>query len=156
MNEAYTIIYVDGLTKLINKLFLTHELNAYEQEYVKHYQGVVFAQTRNIKNLIVDFPISKTERVYYKYDNCSLYQITNNKMKIIQSNGEICITNQKILLSKGMDIYPIELSSIVDYKISKYGLLIITKEYVYAFKMFDDYIAYVSFERVLKLMKMVI
>jgi hypothetical protein len=145
---------VDGLIRIINKLFLLNELNAYEQEYLKHYQGVVFAMTRNVKNLIVDFPTSKGEYVYYKYDNCSLYQIIENKMKLIQSAGELHITNKKILLSKGMDIYPIEFTSIINYKISKYGLLIITKGNAYALKMFDDYVSYVSLERVFKLIKL--
>jgi hypothetical protein len=132
---------------------LTNELNAYEQEYVKHYHGINFAKTRNLKSLIVDFPLQANEIAYYKYENVSFYKIVNNKMIPIKRNGELFITTRKILLSHNLNIYPIQLEDITNYKVSKYGLLIFTKHNTYAFKAYDDYLLYVSLERIFRLEK---
>jgi hypothetical protein len=52
---------------IINKLFLINELNAYENEYVKHYNGVVFAKERNLKNLIIEFRGNDSEYFFYNF-----------------------------------------------------------------------------------------
>jgi hypothetical protein len=134
-------------------MYLVNELNAYEQEYIKHYHGIVFAKTRNLKSLIVDFPLESNEIAYYKYENVSFYRIVNNKMFPIKKNGELFITTKKILLAKNLDIYPIQFEDITNFKVSKYGLLIITKQNTYAFKAYDDYLSYVSLERIFRLEK---
>jgi hypothetical protein len=152
-NEFYSEGYINHLDKLIHKMFLTNELNAYEQEYIKHYHGVVFAKTRNLKSLIVDFPLQKNEIPYYKYENTSFYRLVNNKMIPIERNGELFITTRKILLSHDLNVFPIEFENIINYKVSRYGLLITTANNTYVFKAYDDYLPYVSLERVFRLEK---
>ncbi|MDR0739381.1 MAG: hypothetical protein LBF00_00630 [Mycoplasmataceae bacterium] len=155
-NEIYSQNYINSLDKIIHKLYLTNELCSYEKEYLNHYHGIVFAKTRNLKNLIIDFPINKNEKVYYKYENASLYKFVNKKMILIQNQGEIFITTQKILLSHHMNIYPIEFENIKDYKISPYGLMILIKNQTYIFKTYDDFLTYVSLERIFKLRKIIL
>jgi hypothetical protein len=134
-------------------MYLSYELTAYEQEYIKHYHGIVFAKIRNLKSLIVDFPTQNDEIVYYKYENTSFYHIVGEQMIPIKRNGELFITSKKILLSQNLDVFPVEFDDIINYKVSPYGLLIMTKYNTYAFKAYDDYLAYVSLERVLRLEK---
>jgi hypothetical protein len=54
-HEFYTRSYVETLDSLISRLYLKDELNSFEIEYIKHYNGVIFAKERNLKNLIVEF-----------------------------------------------------------------------------------------------------
>jgi hypothetical protein len=139
------------LEYLLHKLYLVNELTPYEQEYIKHYHGIVFAKIRNLKSLIVDFPLQKNEIAYYKYENTSLYRLVDQKIIPIKRNAELFITTKKILLSHDLDVFPIEFDDIVNYKISRFGLLIITKHNTYAFKAYDDYLPYVSLERIFRL-----
>jgi hypothetical protein len=132
---------------------LTNELNSYEKEHINHYLRIVFAENRNLKNLIIDFPINNNEKVYYRYDDVSLYKLNNNKIELISSDGEFYITTQKILLSKQLDIFPIEFSTIKEIKMSKYGMMIITDISKFIFKTYDSYRLYVSLERIFRLIK---
>jgi CMP-N-acetylneuraminic acid synthetase len=129
-------------------MYLRNELNAYEQEYIKHYRAIVFAKIRNLKSLIVDFPLQKNEIAYYKYKNTSFYRLTGQKLTPIKRNGELYITTKKIMLTHNMDVFPIEFENILNYKISRFGLTIITKENTFIFKTYDDYLPYVSLERI--------
>jgi hypothetical protein len=153
LNEFYDKNYVTRLESLIHKLRLTHELNAYEQEYLNHYQGVVFAKIRNLKNLIVDFSTARNEEVYYKYENVGFYRLVNKRLIPTKLNGELFITTHKILLSSGLEIFTINFDEIMNFKISPQGLLIFTAHNIYSFKSYDDYLLYVSLERILKLKK---
>ncbi|GHU33415.1 hypothetical protein FACS1894166_08810 [Bacilli bacterium] len=128
-------------------------MNSYEREHVDHYLRIVFAQTRNLKNLIIDFPVNKKERVYYRYENVDLYRMDGTKLIRVVTDGEFYITTQKILLAKQLDIFPIELSAIKEIKMSKSGLMIVTNLSAFIFKTYDSYTLYVSLERVIRLMK---
>jgi hypothetical protein len=153
-HEFYDNYYNWHLRLLIKKLFLTNELNAYEQEYINHHEGVVFAKVRNLKKLIIHFPlVHPKEKAYYKYDEVSLYKIHNKTLQQISINGEMYITTHRILLDDGENIYPIMLDTIKDYKVNKHGLIIFLKDNTFSFKTYDDFTSYVSFERILHLTK---
>lgn len=106
-NKVYAKEYVIALDEMIDKLYLSNELNSFEQQYIKNIQATVFAMNRNLKQLIVDFSINKDEWVFYRYDIDAFKQI--DKKGLIQKidDAELYITTQRLILSKQIDIISI-------------------------------------------------
>lgn len=154
LNEMYTKDYVNSLDEIIKKLSLKNLLTSLENEYINHYNGVVFAKIRNLKQLIIDFPLnSKKEIVYYKYENSSLIDNSNND-SIITSDAECFLSNERIIFLKDFNVYSIFYNQIVDYKITNFGVLINLNEKKYLLRSEDWYILYVSIERLFKFLGM--
>jgi hypothetical protein len=152
-HENYNKSYVETLDSLIDRLYLRNEFNSYENEYVKHYNGVVFAKQRNLKNLIVEFKLKdEHEKVYFKYENASIFKLRQTGLDPICIDGEVFITTKKIAVYKDKEIYPINFEQIINYKITRNGLRIDADNGTYFIKSNDDYINYVSLERILKFM----
>jgi hypothetical protein len=105
-----------------------------------------------LKNLIVEFNLKdKWEKVYYKYDHASIFKLRQEGLDPICINGEVYITNGRIVVYKEKEIYPINFTQIINFKISRAGLRIDADNGTYFIKSDDDYINYVSLERILKL-----
>lgn len=153
-NEVYTSFYVRRLEEVINKLHLVSEFNSYENEYIDRIKSLAFAKSRNLKNLITDFPLEDGESVYYKYSNSNMYKYFSNNLEIMSDNGECYITSTRIILLKNIELFSIYFNQVENYLFTKHGLIFILKNGTsYLINTLDNYVLYVSLERVLKLMK---
>jgi hypothetical protein len=151
VNELYTKYYLYGLNYIINVLCLKEELNSFEQQYLLDCNNIVFAKTRNLKNLIIDFPlITPNEKVYFKYENVDIYQFNQktHKYRLISTNGEMYLSTKRVLIAKDLSLFPINIDTIVNYGIDNEGLTITTGGSKYLFKSNDKYLLYVSLERI--------
>ncbi|MCQ3908340.1 MAG: hypothetical protein MJ200_02015 [Mycoplasmoidaceae bacterium] len=109
---------------MIDKLFLTNELNSFEQQYIKNVEAIVFAKNRNLKQLIVDFSINDNELVFYRYDLNAFKQIDKDGNAQIINNPEMYITTQRIIIAKQLDIISIDYKTIKSYQYLKYKFFI--------------------------------
>lgn len=123
-NKEYTKEYIVELDDMIDKLFLTNELNSYEQQYLKNVQAIVFAKIRNLKQLIVDFSVNKNELVFYRYD-LDAFKLVNDKGLIqLINKPDLYITTQRIIVSKDIDIISLYYDQIKNYHYSRGKLII--------------------------------
>ncbi|MCQ3915395.1 MAG: hypothetical protein MJ195_01270 [Mycoplasmoidaceae bacterium] len=123
-NKQYTKDYVVSLENMIDKLYLSNELNSFEQQYIKNVQAIVFAMNRNLKQLIVDFSVNKEEMVFYRYELNAFKQIDPAGGAQIIREPEMYITTQRIIISKQLDIISIYYKTIKSYQYAKYKLSI--------------------------------
>ncbi|MDR0986065.1 MAG: hypothetical protein LBL60_03925 [Mycoplasmataceae bacterium] len=152
-NELYTQTYVDKLEHLIKTLCLDNELNTNEQEYIIHFKNTVFAQIRNLKNLIVDFECLPKEEVYYKYRNIDIYVIKDQQKQVVTKNNELFITTKRLLIDKANNLFEINLKDITSIFPTNDYLQIKTIDKEFYIQTPDPYILYVSLERIFKLNK---
>ncbi len=118
-NKDYSKEYVVALDEMIDKLYLSNELNSFEQQYIKNIQATVFAKIRNLKQLIVDFSINKEEFVFYRYDLDAFKQVDKKGLVQIVEEPELYITTQRIIISKHIDIISIYYNQIKAYNYAR-------------------------------------
>ncbi|MBQ0045294.1 MAG: hypothetical protein KBS35_00175 [Mycoplasma sp.] len=124
-NKQYTKEYIVALDEMIDKLYLSNELNSFELQYIKNTQATVFAMSRNLKQLIVDFSINKNEYVFYRY-NINSFKLIRKKGLIQKTDDvELYITTQRIILSKHMDIISIYYKDIESYHYGQGKLFVV-------------------------------
>lgn len=152
-NEIYTESYIEKLEKLIKKLHLSTLLNAFEEEYIYHFKSVVFAKKRNLKKLIVDFPLEefsnvawdKEEAVYYHFVDSQLIDEKNN---LLINDCNIYLSTNRIICSLPSSFYSFNLNEINIYKKGKKYFDFIYKDKKYYINAIDNYEFYVSFQRI--------
>ncbi len=149
-NELYSKTYIENLNKIIESLEIKNYLNNSELNYLHHYEGVVFAKTRNLKSLIIDFQKSENETVFYHYEHTNIYHIINGKEELFLGDIDFYISTERLIFSENFEIFSLLFSDLVDYKLSHLGLIISTKKQKYLIRCEDPYIHYVSLERILK------
>lgn len=150
-NNNYSKEYVVALDEVIDKLYLSKELNSFEQQYIKNVQAIVFAKNRNLKQLIVDFSINKGEFVFYRYEIDSFKLIHGKDLVQIIDDAELYITTQRIIIAKQIDIISLYYKDIkaYDYKDNKLLLELNNKRKCYIEGDNNEAIVQ-SLERVLK------
>lgn len=169
LNERYTDEYIVNLDNIIKNNKLKNKLGSYELEYLNHIKAVVFAKKRNLKRLIVDFPLDKvklnnrifkrTESVFFNFNFAEVYEVNQKEKKSLIKDCEIYLSNFRIIINQISHILSIHYSNIHSYKLQN-GLLrinvsikndekIINKTYLLS--CYDNYVLYVSFERMLQI-----
>ncbi len=123
-NNAYTKDYVIALEDMIDKLYLTNELNSFEQQHIKNIAAIVFAKNRNLKQLIVDFSIEDSELVFYRYDVNAFRQIDNKGSTRIINDAEMYITTKRIIIAKNIDIISIYFQTIKSYQYLQFKFML--------------------------------
>ena len=113
----------------------------------------MFAKNRNIKNLIVDFPLLDKEEVWYHYDLDFFYQKINDKYLKLQEKANIYLSNQRIIIAKGNEYQSIFIDQIKNVKLTTNMLEITTTYSEFLLLTPDVFTLYVSVERIGKLMK---
>lgn len=152
-NEMYTENYIENLEKIIKKLNLINKLNAFEEEYIYHFKSVIFAKKRNLKKLIVDFPLeefssvmwNKEEAVYYHFVDSQLIDENNN---ILINDCNIYLSTNRIVCSLTSSFYSFNLNEIEVYKKGKKYFDFFYKNKKYYINAIDNYEFYVSFQRI--------
>ncbi len=118
-NKSYSKEYVVALDEMVDKLYLFNELNSFEQQYIKNIQAIVFAKNRNLKQLIVDFPVNKNEFVFYRYDLDAFKLVDKKGLVQIIKTPEMYITTERLIISKKIDIISIDYKTIENYQYSR-------------------------------------
>ena len=118
-NKSYSKEYVVALDEMVDKLYLFNELNSFEQQYIKNVQAIVFAKNRNLKQLIVDFPVNKNEFVFYRYDLDAFKLVDKKGLVQIITTPEMYITTERLIISKKIDIISIDYKTIENYQYSR-------------------------------------
>lgn len=118
-NKNYSKEYVVALDEMVDKLYLFNELNSFEQQYIKNVQAIVFAKNRNLKQLIVDFPVNKNEFVFYRYDLDAFKLVDKKGLVQIIKTPEMYITTERLIISKKIDIISIDYKIIENYQYSR-------------------------------------
>lgn len=169
-NEIYSDKYIRTLETLIKKLNLTNHLNSLEKEYIIHFKSIMFAKKRNLKKLIVDFPLEgdidvekkffvfkkirvlNEENAFYNFENCNFLKLNNNgKIKSIVENTSIYLTDRRIIVHDNLSFFSFRYNEISSYKI---GITYFEFEYKnnkYFIKTQDKYEFFISYERANKL-----
>lgn len=156
-NEAYTEEYINKLQKILHNFKLTNKLNSYETEYINHVKAVVFNKKRNLKQLVTDFQlINKKEIVCFNFsDSAILKKDENNNYYKKINKCEIYISNSRIIINHPSYIYSIHFKYIFNYRLEDdlFRLDIYNEHendsmnHLY-FDSNDNYVLYVSFERI--------
>lgn len=162
-NEVYSEKYLDGLEKNLKKLKIYNRLNALEEEYLNHFRSVLFAKKRNLKNLIVDFPLEKQnkwnslvdgyvtsdENVYFHFENSDFFVYEENTKKLFAHDIDIFISNSRLIVSQPTKVTAFYLDEIDSYKLGHNNFEFIFKNIKYSIDTEDNYVFYVAFERMI-------
>lgn len=153
-NEKYTPGYVKRLDLLISKLHLWNELNSFERQWILNVNDIVFAKTRNLKSLIVDFETNKKEIVVFKYSNIKFTFATMKKKEKVISNCLMYISNHRLVIIKGVENFSLGWKQIKSYHFSTQRICITTdagnKFYL---SSHNNYILHASFCRIFEIIK---
>ncbi len=135
-NEQWNNKFCSDFKKKIKKLNLQNFLNADEINYIYKLESYTFFLTRNIKSLIVNIDLSKNEEAHFHYENLKLYEYNENDNKLI-IEGDLYITNQRIVMTNSMFCFSISINEINNIYIDKNYTYVstLTKKY---FFIFDD------------------
>ncbi|WPL37770.1 hypothetical protein [Malacoplasma iowae] len=169
-NEIYTDKYIRTLEKIIKKLHLNKHLNSLEKEYIIHFRSIMFAKKRNLKKLIVDFPLERDidiekkffifkkihvlneENAYYNFDNCSFLKLSNNnKKENIVNNTSIYLTDRRMVIHDNLNFFSFRYDEIDSYKIGILYFEFNYKNNKYFVKTENKYEFFISYERANKL-----
>lgn len=162
-NEVYSEKYLDGLEKNLKKLKIYNRLNALEEEYINHFRSVLFAKKRNLKNLIVDFPLEKQnkwnsfvdgyiksdENVYFHFENSNFFIYEKNNKKLFAHDIDIFISDSRIIISQTTEIITFYLDEIDSYKLGIDNFEFVFKNIKYSIDTEDNCVFYVAFERMI-------
>lgn len=158
-NEIYSENYIDRLEKNIKKLNLTNLLNSREEEYINHFKSVIFNKKRNLKDLIVDFPLqidvetNKFEKNYFHFEKAILYDCDTDNKNSSFFDGQIYLSTIRIVFATTFYVISLYYSDIQQYKITNNYFEFIYLNRKYRIKTFDNYVFYVSFERAKNIIK---
>lgn len=147
-NEAYTSSYIDHLNFLIKKYELTNKLYGIEKKYIHIIEEIIFNSKRNLKNIVVNFPkISyddKEEEIFFHIVNVNFL---SPKLLV---NGDVFITNTRLVFAQEFSIFGIPFKDISKYKLTNKGLEIEAYKVKYEIEPLvdDPRVLYVSFERI--------
>lgn len=157
LNERFTKQYVENLQYVIKHLSLEEEFNSYEKQYIEDIQSIVFAKIRNLKQLIVDFPINKFELILYRYEIKSFTEIIGSSSRTHFIDCDVYITNQRIIVSEHLNTMSIPYIQINSYQFSMNKLILnLSNKKQYCINSLDIPTIYVSLERVLKREKLML
>lgn len=164
-NEKYTYKFINDLESIIKKLQLKNKIGSYEQEYINHIKAVVFMKKRNLKKLIVDFPLESfdskkigffnkkvNELVFYNFSKCDFL---NEKNKKILNESELYISNHRLIFSGHYQVFSIYFNQINNYKLINHKLVIWIKNNnnQLTINSYDNYVLFVSIERMMNYWK---
>lgn len=153
-NEKYTPEYIEKLDLLINKLHLWNKLNSFEKQWILNVNDIVFAKTRNLKSLIIDFETNKKEVVVFKYNNVKFAFETNRKNEKVILNCVVYISNQRLIIIKGVENFNIEWKLVKSYNFSIQRICITTNNgNKFYLSSHNNYILHVSFCRIFEIIK---
>lgn len=158
-NEIYTEYYIDHLEKNIKKLNLSNLLTSREEEYINHFKSVIFNKKRNLKDLIVDFPLqidietNKFEKNYFHFEKATLYDCNTNDHNNSFFVGQIYLSTIRIVFTTTFYVISLYYENITQYKITNNYFEFIYLNRKYRIKTFDNYVFYVSFERTKNIIK---
>lgn len=155
LNERFTKSFLMDLDIVINKLNLRKFFYQIEINYIEYLFNIVFAKTRVLKDIIVDFETEKFEKVYFNYEILYLKQehlgFNNSNFKDIFHNGNIYLTSARIILTNKFEYIAINLCDIYTTVLSQDHIKIVTYNKVFKIYSFDAYLIYISLERIGKL-----
>lgn len=151
--EIYKFEFIESLDRIIYALKLEKEFNSLENSYINYFKNIVFCKTRNLKRLIVDFQELKGEEIYFKYD---LNLFIQKNLKLDNNNdfqGEIFISNERLILCSGLKYLSIYFKDIKEIKLKNLYILIkMNSDDEYQIFSFDFHYIYTSIERICKLL----
>lgn len=158
-NEIYNEHYIDHLEKNIKKLNLENLLTSREEEYINHFKSVIFNKKRNLKDLIVDFPLQidgKTnnfEKNYFHFEKATLYDCDASDSNNYFFAGQIYLSTIRIVFTTTFYVISLYYHNIHHYKIANSYFEFTYMDRKYRIKTFDSYVFYVSFERAKNIIK---
>lgn len=149
-NEKISSNFLKELHYVIKVLDLNNYLNAYETNYIRHYESINFAQNRNIKKLIVDFSVNKDEEVWFQYSSIMFAQL-NTALELITNHPDIYLSNQRIVISTPVEIQSIYWKDVSEFKLVNNRISIYTKYGSFVLISTEILEIYVSVERISKI-----
>lgn len=152
-NEKYSSTFIKNLNYIIKILDVEKYLNAFETNYIEHYESIIFCKSRNIKKLIVDFNTNLGEEVWFKF-SCSQFIQFNEKKEPLFLNSktiDIFLSNQRLIISTPVEIQSINWKDIIIFKLQNNKIEIVTKFSKFYIISIEIYEIYVSVERICKI-----
>lgn len=154
-HEIYNFEFIESLERIIYALKLEKEFNSLENSYINYFKNVIFAKVRNLKRLIVDFQELENENIYFKYD---LNLFIQQNLKHDNNNdfqGEIFISNQRLILCSGIKYLSIYYKEIKEIKLKNFYIVIKTNyDDEYQIFSFDFHYIYTSIERICRMLNL--
>ncbi|WP_412032191.1 hypothetical protein [Malacoplasma muris] len=154
-NELYTEDYIVKLEFILKKLNLLNSLNSLEIEYINHFKSIIFAKKRNLKELIVDFPLLNLndyrwkEKAYFHFERSTISIVNCTSCEIIINKCNIYLTNYRIVCSSNIDYLSFYIKDIESYKLGLSGFEIFYNNKKYIIEVNDKYELFVSYERII-------
>lgn len=153
-NKEWDRYFVDNLEKNINLLQLNNFLTAEEQNFILFIKSYIFTKSRNIKTLIVDFPIEKDEYVYFHYDQIRIFFINRNKKNNVKNLFELFLSNKRIIFCGYLNIVSFKISDIKKIEFVKSKIIFDLNDYKYEIITNDCKIIEISIKRLFKILKL--
>ena len=164
-NEVYSEKYLEQLENNLKKLKINNRLNSLEEEYINHFRSVLFAKKRNLKNLIVDFPLEKQkkwssffdvyiksdENVYFHFENSKFYISENKRKKLFFDNVDIFISDSRLIVNQATNFTYFYLKEIESYKLGLNNFEFIFEGKKYYIDTEDNCVFHVAYERIVDL-----
>lgn len=152
LNERFTKSFLMDLDIVISKLDLRKFFYQIEINYIEYLFNIVFAKTRVLKDIVVDFETDRFEKVYFNYEVLYLSQESNGiKIPDIFNDSNIFLTTDRIVLSNKFEYISINLNEVYHVILNSDYIKIVTLNKVFDIYSFDAYLIYISLERIGKL-----
>ncbi len=150
-NFRYSKECINKIDSILRKTMLINALYPNEEAFIYSLRNIVFAKNRNLKSLLTDLRLSKTEQMYY------FYQLNRFVKDGINKSGfQICLTNHNIYLRENtLNFEKIHFKSIYDLHLCDDHLIIQTTMNKYEVFVPDPKLLYVSIERILNIKKFI-
>lgn len=152
-NNKIDKYFLEALEKNITSLSLNNYLNAEERNYIYLLKSFIFTSNRNIKTLIVDFPLEKYENVYFHYDQISLYFVNNKNKEKIDNVFEAFFGSKRFFFCGYLNVISINIKDIIKIEFNK-KIIIHMHNYSYELVTNDIEIIKLSIKRLYKILKL--
>ncbi len=151
LNQSLDKYFLESLKHIIKVLGLKNFLNVNEQNYLNMLKSYVFTTNRNIKSLIVDFPLYKDETIYFHYNNIFVATINNDKIIPLEWALDIFFGNQRFVFTGHLEISYFYLDDIKKIIFNDEFIIIKTKNKDFVITGSDLKIIEVSIKRLYKI-----
>lgn len=148
LNEAYTIEYINKISKLIWFLEIENYFSFKEKAYLEKISSIEFVLNRKLKTLIPHFDMLPKEATYFFYEtvvvSCYL-----QKQLIERLDCNLIITNQRIALSFGSGFYLFHFSQIKLLTLVSDGIIFELEKIKIKLKTLTPEVIYLSIDRII-------
>lgn len=154
INEKLDYTYYFMLKDIISALGLNEFLTASEKKYLYFINDFIFTSYRNLKSLIVDFPLINNESFFFHYNNIYLSFISDNKVENFDQYFDIYLGDKRIIFTTSLNVIEIKINSIIKIKFNDDTIIFYTNNMIFTISSDNVKIIEISIKRLYKFLKL--